>query len=156
MHKNKEKQNLCMNTHNVYEKLAVMLAVGASETAASAAGKQAEDIANVGQRYIRVVDGHGMESWAKFEVLCNRVWCSLDTRWCSDTQIKDVTCKIQWIQDVLAAAQRVLLPGSLGKKEPRSECTTTSVRISDAVHVTNGNPDRPSTMTAPIGCGEHE
>ena len=52
--------------------------------------------------------------------------------------------------------QLVLPPGSLGKKEHRSECTTTSVRISDAGHVTNGTPDRPSTMIAPIGCGEHE
>ena len=153
----KEKQNLCMNTHDEHEKLAVMITVGASETAASAAGKQAEDIAIVGQRYIRVVDGHGMESWAKFQMLCNRVWCSLDTRWCSDTQSKEVTCKNNSNgYRTFLRQQRVLPPGSLGKKEHRSECTTTSVRISDAEHVTNGTPDRPSTMTAPIGCGEHE
>ena len=36
-------------------------------TYSSAAGKKAEDIVNVGQGYIRVVDDHGTESWAKFQ-----------------------------------------------------------------------------------------
>ena len=69
----KEKHNLCMNTHEEYDKTAVMIDSGASETAASVvkfesypiektrasgrtyssqAGKQAEDVVNVGQRYI--------------------------------------------------------------------------------------------------------
>ena len=85
----KEKQNLCMNTREEYDKIAVMIDSGASETVASvekfesyptekttasgttcssAAGKQAEDILNVGQRYTRVVDDHGTESWPKFQM----------------------------------------------------------------------------------------
>ena len=77
-----------MNTHDEYYKIAVMIDSGASETVASAekfesypiekttsgttcssaAEQQAEDTANVSQRYIRVVDDRGMESWAKFEM----------------------------------------------------------------------------------------
>ena len=65
----REKQHLCMNTHDEYEKFAVMISSGASETTyLSAARKQAEDIVNVGQRYMRVVDDHGTESWAKFQM----------------------------------------------------------------------------------------
>ena len=76
-------QNLCMSTHEAYEKIAVMIGSGASETVASvekfesypiektpapgtthssAAGKQTEDIVNAGQRYIGAVDDHGTES----------------------------------------------------------------------------------------------
>ena len=71
----KKKQNLCMNTLDEYYKIAVMIDSGASETVASAekfesypiektttsgttcssaAEQQAEDTANVSQRYIRV------------------------------------------------------------------------------------------------------
>ena len=75
-----------MNIHNEYEKIAVIIDSGASETGApvekfesypvekttasgttysSAAGHQAEEIVNV-DRYTRVVDDHGTESWVKF------------------------------------------------------------------------------------------
>ena len=91
-----KKQNLCMNTHDEYYKIAVMTDAGASETVASAemsypiektttsgttysssAEQQAEDTANVSQRYIRVVDDRGTESWAKFEMCKARYWGSV-------------------------------------------------------------------------------
>jgi hypothetical protein len=82
-------QNLCMSIHDEYEKVAVMIDSGASETVASAdkfpsypleattasgttyssaAEKQAEAIVNVGQKYVQVVDEYGIESWAKFQI----------------------------------------------------------------------------------------
>ena len=78
-----------MNTHEEYEKISVMNDSGASETVvsvekfepypiekrtasdttySSAAGKQAEDVVNVGQRHIPVVGDHDTESWAKFQM----------------------------------------------------------------------------------------
>ena len=42
------------------------------------------------------------------------------------------------------------------RKELGSECTTTSVRFSQAGHLTHGKPTRPSTMIAPTGHGGHE
>ena len=47
----------------------------------------------VGQRYIRVVDDHGTESCAKFQIYqkASAGWWNLDTRWCSDKQSKRVT-----------------------------------------------------------------
>lgn len=81
--------NLCTNIHDEYEKIEVMVDSGASETVASqdkfptyqleettasgttyssAAEKQAEDIVNVGQKYVQVVDDKGNESWAKFQI----------------------------------------------------------------------------------------
>ena len=78
-----------MNTHDGDEKIAVIDGSGASETVVSvekfesypivktttsgttnstAAGSQAEDIVNVGQRYVRVVEDHGTESWVKFQM----------------------------------------------------------------------------------------
>ena len=80
---------LCMNVHEEYEKISVMIDSGASETVASqdqfasypleqttasgtvyssAAEKQAEDIVNLGQKYVQVVDEYGKESWAKFQI----------------------------------------------------------------------------------------
>ena len=85
----KEKQHLCMNIHDEYEKIAAITASGESQTVASvekfesypnvkttasgttyssAAGKQARDIVKGGQRYVRVVDDQGTESWRKFQV----------------------------------------------------------------------------------------
>ena len=106
-----------MSTHEEYEQIAVMIDSGASETEASvekfelypiektaasgttyssAAGKQAEDIVNVCQRYIRVVDDHGPgvgpSSRCAEDSAKTRYWeasadgWNLDTRWCSDTQ----------------------------------------------------------------------
>lgn len=81
--------NLCTNVHDDYEKIEVMVDSGASETVASqdkftsypleettasgttyssAAEKQAEDIVNLGQKYVQVVDENGSESWAKFQI----------------------------------------------------------------------------------------
>ena len=81
--------NLCVNVRDEYEKIAVMIDSGASETVASqdkfasypleettasgttyssAAEKQAEDIVNLGQKYVQVVDEYGKESWAKFQI----------------------------------------------------------------------------------------
>ena len=75
--------------HDEYENIAVMIDCGACETVASvekfesypiektptpgttylsAAGKQAENIVNVGQRHVRVVDDDGTESWTKFQM----------------------------------------------------------------------------------------
>ena len=83
----KEKQHLCMNTHDEYEKIAAMIDSGGTETLvsvvkfesypieqatasgttySSAPGKQEEEIVNVDQRYVRVVDDHGMARWSKF------------------------------------------------------------------------------------------
>ena len=50
-------------------------------TYTSAAKKQAEDIVNIGQKYVLVVDDEGTESWAKFQ-MCkglgqNRIWGSV-------------------------------------------------------------------------------
>jgi hypothetical protein len=83
-------QSLCMNVHDdEYEKVSVMIDSGASETVgsmekfpsypletttasgttySSAAEKQAEDIVNMGQKYVQVVDEYGVESWAKFQM----------------------------------------------------------------------------------------
>jgi hypothetical protein len=82
-------QNLCMVHDDEYEKVAIMIDSGASETVASmdkfpsyplelttasgttyssAAEKQAEDIVNMGQKYVQVVDEYGVESWAKFQM----------------------------------------------------------------------------------------
>ena len=81
--------NLCTSTHDEYEKIEMMIDSGASETVASqdkfatypriettasgttyssAAEKQAEDIVNMGQKYVLVVDENGKESWAKFHM----------------------------------------------------------------------------------------
>jgi hypothetical protein len=81
--------NLCTNVHEEYEKIEVMIDSGASETVASedkfasynlvettatgttyssAAEKQAENIVNVGQKFVQVVDEKGNESWAKFQM----------------------------------------------------------------------------------------
>jgi hypothetical protein len=90
MSKSTEGQTLCMNVHDdEYEKVSVMIDSGASETVASmdkfqsypletttasgttyssAAEKQAEDIVNMGQKFIQVVDDYGVESWAKFQM----------------------------------------------------------------------------------------
>ena len=118
----KEKHNFCMSTHEEHDKIAVTIDSGPSETRASvekfeshpihiatasgttfssAAGNQAEDIVNVGQRYIRVVDDHVTESWAKFqmwrgfgqEMILGSVSSLLnrDTRWCSETQTRTPT-----------------------------------------------------------------
>ena len=51
-----------------FESYPIQNATASGTTFSSAAGKQAEDIVNVGQRYIRVVDDHGTESWAKFQM----------------------------------------------------------------------------------------
>ena len=76
----KEKHNLCMRTHEEYKKIEVTVDSGASDevasveklesypiekttasgtTYSSAVGKQAEEIVNVGQRYIRRRSLHG-------------------------------------------------------------------------------------------------
>ena len=89
----KEKRNLCMRTHEEYKKIEVTIDSGASDevasvekfesypiekttasgtTYSSAAGNQAEAIDNAGQRYIRVGDDHGTESWAKFQMCRGR------------------------------------------------------------------------------------
>ena len=81
--------NLCTNIHDEYEKIEMMIDCGASETVAShdkfpsypleettasgttylsAAEKEAEQIANVGQKYFQVVDARGNESWAKIQM----------------------------------------------------------------------------------------
>ena len=78
-----------MNSHDEFEEIAVIIDSGASETVApvvkfesypiekttasgttylSAAGKQAQDIVNVGQRYVRVDYDHGTESWANLQM----------------------------------------------------------------------------------------
>ena len=75
--------------HDEHENIAAMIDCGASETAASverfesypiektstpsttylsAAGKQAENIVNVGQKHVRVVVDDGTESWTKFQM----------------------------------------------------------------------------------------
>ena len=91
----------------------------------SASGKQSDDSVNVGQAYIRVVDDHGTESWAKFP-MCRGLG--------QDKIMKSVnrltpragelhTKHIQRLQDVRAAAKRVFQPTTLicGKKNPRSK-----------------------------------
>ena len=177
-------QYLCMSTREVYEKVAVTIDAGASEivasvekfesypiekttasgtTYSSVAGKQAEDNVNVGQRYIRVVDDHGLESWAKsqmcLDLVKTRYWeasaglWNLDTRWCSDTKARELQTKqLPWQQDIRAAAKRVLLDLRV-KKEHWRKCTTTSVRVSEAKHVANEKPARSSTRISPIGHG---
>ena len=143
---NTEKRKMCMNTHEEYEKMAVMIDSGASETAvsvekfesspiekttasgttyASSAGKQAENIVNVGQRYIRVVDNHA--TWRTKFQMCSGLgqdklleapagWWKLDNRWCSDTQGRIVTLKKQ-----RPASKRVFLPLFMCAGEPRSK-----------------------------------
>ena len=41
---------------------------GIGTTYSSAAEKQAEDIVNIGQKYVQAVDDKGAESWAKFQM----------------------------------------------------------------------------------------
>ena len=80
---------MCTNTHEGYEKIGhdelwserncsisgevcesypIEKTTTSSTAYASTAGKQAEAIVNVGERYIRVVDDHGAESLAKFQM----------------------------------------------------------------------------------------
>ena len=67
----------------------------------SAARKQSEDIVHVGQRYIREVDDHGTESWAKFPMckglgqhkILGSVSSGIWTLGGADTQAKGVTHK---------------------------------------------------------------
>jgi hypothetical protein len=79
---------LCTSIHDEYEKISIMIDSGASETVASedkfptyqlvrttasgttysSAASQAEDIVNVGQKYVKVTDGKGAVSWAKFQM----------------------------------------------------------------------------------------
>ena len=84
-----EGPNLGTNIHDEYEKIEMMIDSGASETVASqdkfpsyplvettasgttyssAAAKEAEQIVNVGQKYVQVVDELGYETWAKFQM----------------------------------------------------------------------------------------
>ena len=81
--------NLCTNIHDDYEKISVMVDSGASETVAShekflsyelvettasgvtyssAAESQAEDIIDVGEKFVETVDENGVTSWAKFQM----------------------------------------------------------------------------------------
>ena len=81
--------NLCTNIHDEYEKIEMMIDSGSSETVAShdkfpsyplekttasgttfslAAEKEAEQIINVGQKYVQVVDARGNENWAKIQM----------------------------------------------------------------------------------------
>ena len=81
--------HLCTSVHDEFEKIAVMVDSGASETVAShdrfpsypvvgttasgttyssAAENQSEDIVNVGEKFVEVVDENGTASWAKFQM----------------------------------------------------------------------------------------
>ena len=80
---------LCTNIHDEYEKISVMVDSGASETVAphdkfpsyeliettasgitysSAAESQAEDIVNMGEKFVETSDVNGVKSWAKFQM----------------------------------------------------------------------------------------
>ena len=74
----KEKQNLCMHTHDEYFESYPVEKTTSGTTYSSPARKQAEDIVNVGQSYVRVVDDHGTESCAKFQ-MCKGLGQDKDT-----------------------------------------------------------------------------
>ena len=149
-----------MSSREEYEKIDVMIDSGASDTAASvekfesypidkttapgtayssAAGKQAEDIVIVGQRYIRVTDEHITESWTKFRTF-------------GGVQTRRVTYK------TTPTATGRTCGSTMGsnyvdlwvKRKPTSTCTETNVRFSRAGHVTN---EKPSIGAQRIGAG---
>ena len=132
-----EKQNLCMSTREEYEKIAVMINPGASETVASeerfesypiekttASGTTYQQLGSkqkICQRWSEIHSSrrrHGTESWAKFQTRSTQdagkglqiggIWTLGGVQPSRPGELH--TKQLQRLQDVFAVAQRVLLP----------------------------------------------
>ena len=151
----KEKSNLCMNTHEEYEKIEVLIDLWRKRNScirgdvrivpdrednsirhnvlASRWESKQRTSTPVGQGYIRVVDDHGTESCAKLQIYqkASAGWWNLDTRWCSDKQCKGVTYQTT---PITGRTHGNTVPTTLifGYKDAPEQVNNTGVRFSQA------------------------